>query len=160
MQRKLAVLCIEKAKLCVCISHILTTQYQVNNPKRGRTDSSGNALHTMTLAAKKSPDSWQIKSCNDELTAWFEALPGEAKYSSGRDSYVLHQALLHMFYYTVVGALHRPLFIANGALPHSQREPDLQPVHEQRFDLLLPRLPRSFASYTRATLLASCLARV
>jgi hypothetical protein len=131
LQRKLAVLCIEKAKLCICISHVLSTQYTVLNSVQGRITSDGNAATTMMLLPKKAPEAWQIKACNDELSAWFEALPGEAKYSSGTDSFVLHQALLQMFYYTIMGALHRPQLLPNMTLPLAT-EPQPSAMSRQR----------------------------
>ena len=34
-QRQLSIMCIEKAKLCICISHVLTAQYSVLNTNQG-----------------------------------------------------------------------------------------------------------------------------
>jgi hypothetical protein len=108
MQRQLAIMCIEKAKLCLCISHVLSKQYCVLNNNQGLL----NDRTTMMLLPKKlDPETSEVKACDEELQKWVNELPEEAKYSdelSGEKSLDLHRALLHMVFFTTLSALHRP----------------------------------------------------
>lgn len=108
MQRKLAICCIQKAKLCLCISHVLSKQYCVLNNNQGLL----NDRTTMMLLPKKlDPQKSDVKHCDAELKKWQDELPDEAKYeeaSSGNKSIDLHKSLLHMVFYTTLSALHRP----------------------------------------------------
>jgi len=130
-QRDLAVMCIEKAKLCLCISHVLSTQYCVLNNNQGMV----NDRTTMMLLPKKgNPEICEVKSCDDKLQSWFDELPEEAKASdqlSGNRSLDLHRSLLHMVFYTTLSALHRPQVLPSGptlnqvATPSSPASVDL-----------------------------------
>ncbi|KAH7130774.1 cutinase transcription factor 1 alpha [Dendryphion nanum] len=108
MQRQLAIMCIEKAKLCLCISHVLSKQYCVLNNNQGLL----NDRTTMMLLPKKlDPETSEVKTCDEELQKWVNELPTEAQYSdtlSGDDALDLHRALLHMVFFTTLSALHRP----------------------------------------------------
>ncbi|KAF2796166.1 cutinase transcription factor 1 alpha [Melanomma pulvis-pyrius CBS 109.77] len=108
MQRQLAIMCIEKAKLCLCISHVLSKQYCVLNNNQGLL----NDRTTMMLLPKKlDPETSEVKACDEELQKWVNELPEEAKYSddlSGEKPLDLHRALLHMVFFTTLSALHRP----------------------------------------------------
>jgi hypothetical protein len=107
-QRQLVVMCIEKAKLCLCISHVLSKQYCVLNNNQGLV----NDRTTMMLLPKKlDPETCEVKACDDELEKWLEELPAEAKRAetfSGDASIDLNRALLHMVFFTTLSALHRP----------------------------------------------------
>lgn len=107
-QRQLAIMCIEKAKLCLCISHVLSKQYCVLNNQQGP----ANDRTTMMLLPKKlDPEKCEVKACDHELQTWIDQLPEEARYkeeSSGNASIDLHRALLQMIFYTTLSALHRP----------------------------------------------------
>jgi hypothetical protein len=108
MQRQLAIMCIEKAKLCLCVSHVLSKQYCVLNNNQGPL----NDRTTMMLLPKRlDPETSEVKTCDEELQRWVNELPEEAKYSeksSGDDCLDLHRALLHMVFFTTLSALHRP----------------------------------------------------
>ncbi|KAB2569611.1 C6 transcription factor [Lasiodiplodia theobromae] len=133
LQRQLAVCCIQKAKLCLCISHVLSKQYCVLNNNQGLL----NDRTTMMLLPKKlDPQKSDVKHCDAELKKWKDELPDEAKYeeaSSGNRSIDLHKSLLHMVFYTTLSALHRPQVLpsapvngcpeqdANGVLESSRR---------------------------------------
>ncbi|ORY07763.1 fungal-specific transcription factor domain-domain-containing protein [Clohesyomyces aquaticus] len=118
MQRELAIMCIEKAKLCLCISHVLSKQYCVLNNNQGLL----NDRTTMMLLPKKlDPETGEVKACDEELQKWVNELPEEAKYSdklTGENALDLHRALLHMVFFTTLSALHRPQ-----VLPSSQGAP-------------------------------------
>ncbi|KKY23987.1 putative c6 transcription factor [Diplodia seriata] len=114
LQRQLAICCIQKAKLCLCISHVLSKQYCVLNNNQGLL----NDRTTMMLLPKKlDPQKSDVKHCDVELKKWKEELPEEAKYeeaSSGNRSIDLHKSLLHMVFYTTLSALHRPQVLPSG----------------------------------------------
>ncbi|KAF2460894.1 fungal-specific transcription factor domain-containing protein [Lineolata rhizophorae] len=107
-QRQLALMCISKAKLCLCVSHVLSKQYCVLNNNQGMV----NDRTTMMLLPKKfDPDTCDVQMCDEELRRWQEELPAEARYSetsSGLASIDLCKALLHMVFFTTLSALHRP----------------------------------------------------
>jgi hypothetical protein len=107
-QKELAIMCIEKAKLCLCISHVLSKQYCVLNNNQGLV----NDRTTMMLLPKKlDPDKCEVKACDNELQKWFEELPEAARHQenlTGNAAVDLNRSLLHMVFYTTLSALHRP----------------------------------------------------
>lgn len=132
-QRDLAVMCIQKAKLCLCISHVLGTQYCVLNNNQGMV----NDRTTMMLLPKKgNPEICEVKSCDDELQRWVDELPEEAKYPeqlSGHPSLDLHRSLLHMIFFTTLSALHRPQVLPSAP---SLGTPSVPPNSPTSVDLL------------------------
>ncbi|KAJ4354443.1 uncharacterized protein N0V89_006180 [Didymosphaeria variabile] len=108
LQRQLAIMCIEKARLCLCISHVLSKQYCVLNNNQGLQ----NDRTTMMLLPKKlDPETSEVKACDEELQNWVKDLAKEAKYSddfTGDNSLDVNRALLHMVFFTTLSALHRP----------------------------------------------------
>lgn len=126
MQRRLAVMCIEKAKLCICISHVLSTQYSVLHNNHGVQSSEGSTRTTMMLVARKDdPESCGVKGCDEELQKWRAGVASEAEYrrASAQDvktlgeSVVVNRALLHMVYFATLSALHRPQVLPSSAWP-------------------------------------------
>ncbi|KAF2199870.1 hypothetical protein GQ43DRAFT_433009 [Delitschia confertaspora ATCC 74209] len=117
MQRQLAIMCIEKAKLCLCISHVLSKQYCVLNNNQGLM----NDRTTMMLLPKKlDPETSEVKACDAELQKWVNELPEEAKYTeapSGENCLDLHNALLHMVFFATLSALHRPQVLPSQGTP-------------------------------------------
>ena len=112
-QRQLAIMCIEKARLCLCISHVLSKQYCVLNSNHGLQ----NDRTTMMLLPKKlDPETSEVKTCDEELQKWVSQLPEEAKYTdkpSGHPAIDLSRSLLHMVFFTTLSALHRPQVLPN-----------------------------------------------
>lgn len=112
-QRELAIMCIEKSKLCVCISLVLSAQYSVLNTNQGSLAADGSTRTTMMLLPKKlDPECCQVARCDGELAKWIRELPEEARYSyvssraneSVDDVLTLHRNLLHMVYwYEIIG---------------------------------------------------------
>jgi transcription factor-like protein len=101
MQRDLAVMCVAKAKLCVCISNMLKAQYSVLIRDKVKPDNTVNS--TMMLFPNKKLDNFESVTTVDlELMAWAESLPAVCQY---------RRHLLHMVYYTTISALHRPQFL-------------------------------------------------
>ncbi|KAK2602255.1 hypothetical protein N8I77_008804 [Diaporthe amygdali] len=117
MQRELAEMCVQKAKLCVLISHMLKAQYSVLirdrlQPERTNT--------TMMLFPNKSLDNLEaVQQVDRELAGWATALPPSCQYRSlvradieaGRSTVAVQRNLLHMVFQTTTSALHRPLFL-------------------------------------------------
>ncbi|WEW59041.1 hypothetical protein PRK78_004509 [Emydomyces testavorans] len=124
-QRELAVMFIEKAKLCLKISHVLSAQYSVIGHKFG-----GTMETTMMLLPKLSAaETCEVRRCDGELEAWLANLAEEARYrspplnpSSGDEVIYLHRALLHMVYLTTSSALHRPQVLPAMPLPTVEAE--------------------------------------
>lgn len=123
LQRQLAIMCIEKARLCLCISHVLSKQYCVLNSNQGLQ----NDRTTMMLLPKKlDAETSGVKDCDEVLQNWVNGLPQEAKYSenyTGENSLDVNRALLHMVFFTTLSALHRPQ-----VLPSSQGGPASMPA--------------------------------
>lgn len=116
-QKTLARLCIEEAKLCVIIGHILQGQYSVvciehSAPPRA----APNNKTTMVLLPRKSSSAPDCTPTVDaELAEWIERLPEDLIYrapdanSSGDDSkLLLYKAVLIMLHDTAINMLHRP----------------------------------------------------
>lgn len=131
VQRQLAIMCIEKARLCLCISHVLSKQYCVLNNNHGLQ----NDRTTMMLLPKKlDPETSEVKTCDEELQKWVTGLPEEARYKetlTGEASIDLARSLLHMVFFTTLSALHRPQ-----VLPNSQAGPASTPAVNIESDLL------------------------
>ena len=133
---KLARMCIEKARLCLCISHVLTAQYSVLSHKFG-----GTTETTMMLVPKKSAaETMEVMECDHELDDWYHNLaedlryrmPGSKERSNEHDGEVLavHRALLNMVYLTTSSALHRPQVLP--ALPAPAVAANLQDLSRKR----------------------------
>ncbi|KXT15164.1 hypothetical protein AC579_7936 [Pseudocercospora musae] len=126
VQKQLAIMCIEKAKLCVCMSHVLSVQYSVLNNNHGVLSEEGSTKTTVHLVARaRDPETTEVQTCDRELQQWRDELPEEAKYvipnwhdvDSGKESMVLNRSLLHMIYYATLSALHRPQVLPSTAMP-------------------------------------------
>lgn len=118
MQRELATLCIQKAKLCLCISKMLKAQYSVLIRDSMKPENTTNS--TMMLFPNKQLDNVEsINSVDEELSRWADALPADCRYRTptaaeaegGRATLAVQRTLLHMVYYTTISALHRPQFL-------------------------------------------------
>lgn len=126
MQKELAIMCIEKAKLCICISHVLSTQYSVLHNNHGVQSHEGTTRTTMMLVARKDdPEKCSVKACDEELKQWKASIAPEAKYkpsslfdlTAGKGTVALHRSLLHMIYLATLSALHRPQVLPSTAAP-------------------------------------------
>jgi hypothetical protein len=126
MQRGLAIMCVEKAKLCTCISHVLSAQYAVLHNNHCIRSHAGQTRTTMMLAArKKHHGEYLVKACDEELKQWQASVAPEAKYKpsslfdliAGEGTVAIHRALLHMIYLATLSALHRPQVLTSTAVP-------------------------------------------
>ncbi|KAK2741578.1 hypothetical protein FQN57_005561 [Myotisia sp. PD_48] len=133
-QKELATMFIQKAKLCLCISRVLSAQYSVLSHKFG-----GTTETTMMLVPKKSiAASCDIRTCDDELENWMTSLPEVARYhtptasslSPGEEVLQVHRALLKMIYLTTSSALHRPQVLP--ANPFPTVEVELQAISRNK----------------------------
>lgn len=120
MQQELAVMCVEKAKLCICINHMLKAQYSVLNRELARPENTTNS--TMMLLPNKSLDNFdKVHRVDVELMSWYGNLPPVCRYrqltqqdvKNGHATIAVQRNLLHMVYHTTVSALHRPQFLSS-----------------------------------------------
>ena len=139
MQRQLAIMCIEKAKLCIAMSHVLCVQYSVLHNNHGVLSEEGSTRTTMMLVAKKlEPELDEVQDCDSELQEWRDRLAEEAQYvvptwhdiDLGNESIVLNRSLLHMIYYATLSALHRPQVLPSTAMP--ARSPPVDTIEASR----------------------------
>ncbi|KAL5337792.1 fungal-specific transcription factor domain-containing protein [Aspergillus crustosus] len=133
-QRELASMFIEKAKLCLCVSHVLSAQYSVLSHKFG-----GTMETTMMLVPKKSAaETFEVRRCDQELEDWLAHLPTEIQYSTAAPSKLSeaeevlhsHRALLKMVYLTTSSALHRPQVLP--AVPFPSMDTELQDISRNK----------------------------
>ncbi|KAK1141939.1 hypothetical protein N8T08_008352 [Aspergillus melleus] len=133
-QKQLALMFIEKAKLCLCVSHVLSAQYSVLSHKFG-----GTMETTMMLVPKKSAaETFEVRRCDQELEDWLAHLPAEIQYSPAAPSKLTeaqevlhsHRALLKMVYLTTSSALHRPQVLP--AIPFPSTDAELQEISRNK----------------------------
>ncbi|KPI41827.1 Cutinase transcription factor 1 beta [Cyphellophora attinorum] len=104
-----ALCCIELAKLCVCIGHILSTQYTVLGQRTEMTKS-------MIVAPRPLEERLSsLSRCDEELRTWYEVLEPQLRpFALSRGSDIskacseVHWPILHMIYRTAIVVLHRP----------------------------------------------------
>ncbi|KAE8330462.1 fungal-specific transcription factor domain-containing protein [Aspergillus sergii] len=133
-QKELALMFIEKAKLCLCVSHVLSAQYSVLSHKFG-----GTMETTMMLVPKKSAaETFEVRRCDQELEDWLAHLPSEIQYASmapaklteAQEVLHSHRALLKMVYLTTSSALHRPQVLP--AMPFPSTDAELQDISRNK----------------------------
>lgn len=112
-QRHLAIMFIEKVKLCLCIGHVSSAQYSTSTSSH----------HFGGTTADKTT---ALMLYDEELDKWQADIPQEAQYtpvkrsdnlSSAEESLQLHRALLRMIYLTTSITLHRPQVLPAMAFP-------------------------------------------
>ncbi|KAI8964012.1 transcription factor CTF1 [Daldinia sp. FL1419] len=139
MQQELALMCIAKAKLCLCISHMLKAQYSVLIRDKSRAENTTNS--TMMLFPNKQLDNVEgVNSCDLELLAWVQSLPVCCQYrplsaldlKNGRATVAVQRNLLHMVYYTTISALHRPQFLPSSPTHAPQTSAQAQEISRTR----------------------------
>jgi len=132
IQLELAQMCIAKAKLCLCISHVLSAQYSVLVRHQGMQGQEGSTRSSVMLFPKKLDQTDEVTRCDEELQEWVRDLPPACRYTEeitpgqAGDTVFVQRSLLHMVYYTTLSALHRPQVLpcagTSGAQPDSSRE--------------------------------------
>lgn len=112
--QELAKMCIAKAKLCLCIGHVLSAQYSVLPQCQGLQ----NTRSSVMLFPKKLDKTDTVRRCDLELRKWIRELPVACQYSNKRGVEIVpnfvSRALLHMTYFATVSALHRPQVLSLG----------------------------------------------
>jgi hypothetical protein len=133
MQRRLAIMCIEKAKLCMLIGDMLKVQYSVLSRSGVLPEHTTNSTHM--LLPNKNPENMEdVENVDHHLQDWFASLPeachhrtlDTASTTNGNQVLAVQRNLLHMIYHTTISALHRPLF-----LPASPTEGPSTPLEVQ-----------------------------
>lgn len=107
-RRRLAVMCIEKAKLCVCIDLVLATRYTDSKADNSK-------LSLMLSPRQFHAASHQVRQCLEELANWNQCLPRFCAYDSTSSLLhcespvmIVHQAILRMTYLTTLSAVYSP----------------------------------------------------
>lgn len=137
-QRKLAQMCVAKAKLCLCISHVLSAQYSVLVRNQGMQGQEGNTTSSVMLFPKKLDQTDEVKRCDIELNQWVADLPESCRYSidvpseSNDRSLYLQRSLLHMVYFTTLSALHRPQVLPAAPVPQPESSRSLQDLSRKK----------------------------
>ncbi|KAF4634526.1 hypothetical protein G7Y89_g3578 [Cudoniella acicularis] len=137
-QRQLAQMCIAKAKLCLCISHVLSAQYSVLVRHQGMQGQEGSTRSSVMLFPKKLDQTDEVKHCDIELSDWINELPESCLYtnslapgSSGAPLFV-QRSLLHMVYFTTLSALHRPQVLPSASTTHPDSSRELQDLSRKK----------------------------
>ncbi|KAI1098996.1 fungal-specific transcription factor domain-containing protein [Jackrogersella minutella] len=139
MQQELALMCVAKAKLCLCISRMLKAQYSVLIRDKSRAENTTNS--TMMLFPNKQLDNVEsVNSCDLELLSWTQSLPACCQYrplsaldlKNGRATIAVQRNLLHMVYYTTLSALHRPQFLPSSPTHAPQTSVQAQEMSRTR----------------------------
>uniref|UniRef100_A0A093V4N4 Cutinase transcription factor 1 beta n=1 Tax=Talaromyces marneffei PM1 TaxID=1077442 RepID=A0A093V4N4_TALMA len=111
LQRRLAIMFIETAKLCQCLGRVLFAQYTPSNCMSGVSQET-----TITLVPRQASDA-ELQRCSQKLDAWLGNLPEEATcitaqetkdLNLGDDVLLLHASMLQMIYHATCTALYRP----------------------------------------------------
>ncbi|KAK7185971.1 hypothetical protein DPSP01_008539 [Paraphaeosphaeria sporulosa] len=118
-----SLICVELAKLCVCIGHVLSSQYT-------DLETQADVPPTMMVVPKR-PESSAVglNSCDEEIANWYQNLlaafnrfDSPPRIQNGMHScYEVHWAVLNMLYLTLVNVLHR-----TQALQHSPDDASAQ----------------------------------
>jgi hypothetical protein len=116
-QRRLAIMFIEKVKLCQCLGRVLFAQYSPSNHAFGATHKT-----TIALIPRQASEA-ELDRCNQKLEAWSSNLPKEAQFIApdgqtlnDEDRVVLlHAAMLRMTYHATCTTLHRPRVLTSSS---------------------------------------------
>lgn len=123
-QRELALLCISKVKLCICIGHTLTVQYSVIS--RANVCCTNTTNSTMLLSPNRISNAENIEAIDQEIQVWEASLPESCEYrplsaldaGEGKRAITIHRTLLHMLRCATISALHRPSFLPGSLKDH------------------------------------------
>jgi hypothetical protein len=137
-QRKLAQMCIAKAKLCLCVSHVLSAQYSVLVRCQGMQGVEGATRSSVMLFPKKLDQTDEVRNCDLELSQWIAELPEACQYSNelstgnSAPSLFVNRALLNMAYFTTLSALHRPQVLPSPATTKPDGSRELQDTSRRK----------------------------
>ena len=117
LQKELALIFISKAELCLCIGHILSTQYTSLVRDQGmEPDQGGKQGSRVNLFPKPLTRADGVDFCEAKLTNWLQKLPAPCMYVTQTPndlqqrgpSLIIERAVLHMVYFSASSTLHRP----------------------------------------------------
>ncbi|KAK6371535.1 hypothetical protein LTS17_008786 [Exophiala oligosperma] len=123
---QLAGLCIEKARLCVCISRILEARYA------SRRQEAGNQMMTILVPKRAAASQYEVIEHDHELQGWYHNLSESktldirdaiiSRPKAGMDAVSVQKAHLKLLFLSATLALYRPLAVgsANMRLSASQ----------------------------------------
>ncbi|KAL1838603.1 hypothetical protein VTJ49DRAFT_2471 [Mycothermus thermophilus] len=139
MQRELALMCIEKARLCMLIGDMLRVQYSVLSRSGVGPDNTTKSTH-MLLPNKNPENMDRVLAVDRDLRDWFAALPEACRYrpleaasvTDANKAIAVQRNLLHMVYHTTVSALHRPLFLPASPAEGPSHPAEVQETARQR----------------------------
>ncbi len=120
-QRVLAVLCIERVKLCQWIPNVISASYEIySNPESGFSGQNNPVAALMLRPKRPGSDLSEVESCDEQFRTWIDALPTAARrkpilVDGHRRAVDTHRSLLHMLYYAFLSTLHRPGFLSFNA---------------------------------------------
>ncbi|OAG43754.1 hypothetical protein AYO21_01981 [Fonsecaea monophora] len=123
----LATLCIEKAKLCVCINEILQARYS------SRRYESESKMMTILVPRHSSAHSFEILELDRQLQEWYRGLsgagrfdlrdPADSAFIKTSNVIAMHRAHLKLLFLSAMIALHRPqISEATNTLPPTYRQ--------------------------------------
>ena len=122
-RRTLAALCIEQAKLCICIGRVLSLQFLESSEALRSTDEDVMMLRPRVSGC--AAELAKVIECDQQLVAWYDGLPADCQHEirgqdpadehRGCDDLLVHRILLRMLYSTTVCTLHRPQIRPNMA---------------------------------------------
>ena len=121
-QRVLAILCIERVKLCQYIPNMISASYEIySNPESGFGEQDKPVAAVMLRPKKPGSDLSEVESCDEQFRTWIDALPAAARRNpipadGHRRAVDIHRSLLHMLYYAFLSTLHRPGFLSFNTL--------------------------------------------
>jgi hypothetical protein len=137
IQTDLALICIEKARLCLCIGHVISIQYPLLIGDH-------EAIQRRSISTRSSsrlfPKKWdrehaeKVLDCDFELSNWLDNLPTRFRrdgssvkeHEKDRSRIFLQQSLLHMVYFATISALHEPQSLSAAGVGKLQNGCDLQ----------------------------------
>ncbi|EXJ68293.1 uncharacterized protein A1O5_08908 [Cladophialophora psammophila CBS 110553] len=123
----LATLCIEKAKLCVCINEILQARY---SSRRYESDS---RMMTILVPRHSTANAFEILELDRQLQEWYRGLsdagkfdlrdPTDSAFMKSSNVIAMHRAHLKLLFLSAMIALHRPQISETaGTLPPTYQQ--------------------------------------
>ncbi|KAH8817222.1 fungal-specific transcription factor domain-containing protein [Xylogone sp. PMI_703] len=121
LRKRLAILCIEKAKLCLILREVLSVQYTIGNIRPNCYKHGVFTKSTMGLLPRINTDDRLVKTCELSILKWEEELPEETKYqshipenlSNSKRIFQVHLTLFHMLYHATIITFYRPWTVYN-----------------------------------------------
>ncbi|KAF2164390.1 hypothetical protein M409DRAFT_25268 [Zasmidium cellare ATCC 36951] len=106
-----ALMCIHLAKLCICVGHVVSSQYSTLSTQQDQ-----DIPHSVMIVSRRDEGRIeQLESCDQELSRWFEEFNSTVNptifprppHAGPHSCSEVHWAVLNMTYQTTVNVLHR-----------------------------------------------------